>query len=56
MALPVLTLHIARTKLSAYCQRKIPPEVRDQVRLELEFESDQVTLLETRPYFRDPTQ
>lgn len=56
MALPVLTLHIARTKLGAYCQRKIPPEARDQVRLELEFESDQVTLLETRPYFRDPTQ
>jgi hypothetical protein len=56
MALPVLTQHIARTKLGAYCERRIPAEVGDQVRLELEFEDNQVTLVETRPYFRDPTQ
>jgi len=56
MALPVLTQHIAQTKLNAYCQQKIPAAVRDQVRLELEFEGNQVTLVETRPSFRDPTQ
>jgi hypothetical protein len=56
MALPVLTHHIAQTKLGAYCQRKIPTAVRDQVRLELEFDGNQVTLVETRPYFRDPSQ
>ncbi len=56
MALPVLTQHIALTKLGAYCQRKISAEVGDKVRLELEFKDNQVTLVETRPYFRDPTQ
>jgi Protein of unknown function (DUF3024) len=56
MALPVLTRHIAQTKLDAFCQRKIPASVHHQVRLELEFAGDEVTLLETRPYFRDPTQ
>ncbi len=56
MALPVLTQHIAQTKLGAYCERKIPAEIRDQVRLELEFEGNQVTLVETRPHYRDPAQ
>ena len=56
MALPVLTQHIARTKLYAYCERKIPEKVRDQVRLELEFADNHITLIETRPHFRDPSQ
>jgi hypothetical protein len=56
MALPVLTLHLARTKLGAYCARKIPESARDQVRLELEFADDHVTLVETRPHFRDHSQ
>lgn len=56
MALPVLTLHLARTKLSAYCERRIPKHLRDQVRLELEFAENHITLLETRPHFRDPSQ
>ena len=56
MALPVLTQHIARTKLGAYCARKIPESARAQVRLELEFDDNHVTLVETRPHFRDPMQ
>ena len=56
MALPVLTQHIARTKLDAYCARKIPESRRDQVRLELEFADNHITLIETRPHFRDPSQ
>ena len=56
MALPVLTQHIARTKLDAYCARKIPESLRDQVRLELEFADNHITLIETRPHFRDPSQ
>jgi hypothetical protein len=55
MALPVLTLHLARTKLGAYCTHRIPEHVRDQVRLELEFAENHVTLIETRPHFRDPS-
>ena len=54
MALPVLTLHLARTKLGAYCARKIPESARDQVRLELEFADNHVTLIESRPHFREP--
>ena len=56
MSLPVLTRHIAQTKLDAFCERKIPAPVRHQVRLELEFNENEVTLVETRPHFRDPAQ
>ncbi len=56
MALPLLTQHIAQTKLGAYCEKKIPADVRDRVRLILEFAGNEITLVETRPYFRDPTQ
>ena len=56
MALPVLTLHVARTKLDAYCARRIPEHLRQQVRLELEYADNHITLIETRPHFRDPSQ
>jgi len=53
MSLPVLTLHLARSKLTAYCTQKLPPELRDQVKLELEFEGDAIILVEARPHFRN---
>lgn len=56
MALPVLTLHLARTKLDAYCARKISSGIRNQVRLEVEFADDHATLIESRPYFRDASR
>ena len=54
MALPVLTQHIAQTRLAAFCERRVPPTLRDQVRLELEFTGHEVCLIESRPHFRDP--
>ncbi|MFZ2266478.1 MAG: DUF3024 domain-containing protein [Azonexus sp.] len=54
MALPVLTLHLAQTKLAAYCAQKIPAEIRDRVRLEFEVAGDMLTLIESRPHFRTP--
>ena len=53
MALPVLTQHIAQTRLAAFCERRGPPAVRDQVRLELEFAGSEVSIIESRPHFRD---
>jgi hypothetical protein len=54
MALPVLIEHLVRTKLGAYCARKVPAEARAEVRLDFEVAGDHVTLVESRPYFRDP--
>ena len=55
MALPVLTQHIAQTRLAAFCERRVPPAVRHQVRLELEFTGHEVCVIESRPHFRDPS-
>lgn len=53
MSLPVLTLHLARAKLTAYCTQKFPPELSDKVKLELETEGDAIILIEARPHFRN---
>ena len=54
MALPVLTQHIAQTRLAAFCERRVPPALRDRVRLDLEFTGHEVCLIESRPHYRDP--
>lgn len=52
MPLPVLVQHLARNRLGAYCERRIPLEQRDIVRLQLRFEDDGVVLFESRPSSR----
>lgn len=54
MSLPLLTEHFARSRLSAYCARKVLGEVCAGLRLKLEFVGDHVTLVEVRLYFCDP--
>lgn len=53
MALPVLTQHLAQTKLAAYCAQKIPADIRDRVRLDVELEGEKLTLIESRPHIRN---
>lgn len=40
--------------LDSYCDKKVPPHVRDQVYLSYKFRGDSVTLFENRPVFRKP--
>lgn len=54
MALPLLTQHLVKTKLSAYCERKIPAHARDQVRLSFEIDDNKVTVIEERVAFSEP--
>ena len=55
MALPELIKHGAEKKLTAFCERRVPAHVRDQIRLIFKFRGNAVTLIETRPYFKDPS-
>ncbi len=55
MPLSEFTRKLVETKLTEYCERRIPIDIRDQVRLTFKIMRDKVTLIETRPYFRDPT-
>jgi len=49
MPLPILIQHLARNRLGAYCERRVPPERQAELRLELRFEDDAVVLVESRP-------
>jgi hypothetical protein len=55
LALPELTRRIVESQLDTFCERRVPPHVRDQVRLVYEIRGNNVTLLEERPYFLDPS-
>lgn len=53
MPLPDLTKARARASLGAFCERRIPPHAKSQIRLEAVYRGNRVTLVERRPYFRD---
>jgi len=39
---------------AGFCHRRVPPHVRDQVRLVHQWRGTKVTLVEQRPHWRDP--
>jgi hypothetical protein len=55
MPLSEFTKRLVETKLTEYCERRIPIDIRNQVNLTLKIMRDKVTLIETRPYFNDPS-
>ena len=42
--------------LTAYCERRVPPEVRDSLRILFRIKGESVTLLESRPSFVKPKE
>ena len=55
MPISEFTKKLVETKLTEYCDRRIPMNVRDQMRLTFKMIRDKVTLIEERPYHRDPS-
>jgi hypothetical protein len=53
--LPEITRHQIETKLSAFCDKKVPPYARSQVQIVFTIRGYTVTLYEKRPYFKDPS-
>ena len=56
MALSDTVRHQADSIMAAYCERRVPLHVRDQVRIHHEFRGDAVTLFEDRPRWDKPEQ
>lgn len=56
MALPEILKAKATKTLSQYCHDKIPPHVRDQIKLEFKFRGNTVTLFEVRPVWNDSSR
>ncbi len=54
MALPALTKRLVEKRLDKYCKDRMPPQIRDKVRLGYKFRGNSVTLFEQRPAFTDP--
>ena len=47
--------HVAK-RLTDYCEQRVPPHVRDQVRLEFRIGPRHVELFEVRPRFDNPAE
>jgi hypothetical protein len=56
MALPEIERHRADKLLKAFCDKRIPPHSRDQVKLTYKVVGNRVTLIESRPYYNDPSK
>ncbi len=55
MAFTELDLQQIVRTIGAFCRRKCPPHLRDQVRIEYHVTRHDVLVYETRPAFRDPS-
>ena len=55
MLLPEFTIRLVETKLTEYCEHKIPIHARDQVKLIYKIIGNKVSLIETRPYHMNPS-
>jgi hypothetical protein len=56
MSLPEIEQHRVDKLLTAFCDRRVPLQVRDEVMLTYKITGNKVFLIETRPYFDDPSQ
>lgn len=54
MPLTEFTKKLIENKLNDYCERKIPIDVRDQIKLTYKIVGYKINLVEMRPYYRDP--
>ncbi len=54
MPLPEFTKKLVETRLDEYCNKEIPKDLRDQIRLGYKINGNKVTLIESRPFYLDP--
>jgi Protein of unknown function (DUF3024) len=55
-ALPPLQRQLAERLLSAFCEARVPVELRDKVRFEYGIRGTRITLRDCRPHWRDASQ
>ena len=56
MALSDTVKHQVESELKAFCERRVPPHIRDKVNLTFGFRGNSATLYENRPRWNDPTE
>jgi DUF3024 family protein len=55
-ALPPLEGQLAEKLLAAFCEARVPAELRDKIRMEYEIRGRNATVWDCRPHWRDATQ
>ena len=56
MPLPPLIRQLMDKKLGKYCEKKIPVDLLDKIRVSYKVRGNSVTLIESRPYWDDPSE
>lgn len=56
MVLPEIELHRVIKLFTLFCEKRIPPEVKDQIKLLNNIKGNKVILIESRPYYDDPSR
>lgn len=53
--MPILSLHkqLIEKIMTNYCSTKIPKEFQNQIRLSYKIRGNNITIIESRPYFQD---
>jgi hypothetical protein len=54
MPLPTLVAQAAAAALDAFCEKRVPPQFRDQIQLVHSARGNTITLTEVRPHWRMP--
>lgn len=55
MPLSEFTKKLIETRLTEYCEQKIPITARDKIKLIFKIIGNKVILIETRPYYMNPS-
>lgn len=56
MTLPEIELHRVNKLFGQYCEQRIPPHARGQVKMIYQIKGNKVILIESRPHYNDPTK
>lgn len=54
--LPELVKQLVKGKVGGYCRAKIPAHLQDQIRITHKVRGNNVTIVESHPFFRDPSE
>jgi hypothetical protein len=55
MSLSEFTRKYVETKLTAYCNIRIPENIRDKIKMVFKISGNKLTLFESRPFSADPS-
>jgi len=56
MPIPPIQKQLVEKLMQAYCDKRVPKELQDRIKLFYKIRGDNITLIESRPFWQDETQ